>query len=95
MGSHIHQVLGQDRVPEEQSVQLQLRAQEEDHQDCTTWVEEPPKSEHATKAEVLGPEPELSKEIKIFNRSTWWCGDKLEYEADSRHAEVIIEECEW
>ena len=43
---------------------------------------------------MLGPEPELSKEIKILNRSIRWCGDKLEYEADSRHAEVIIEECE-
>ena len=62
--------------------------------DQIRWIEEQLKSEYAIKAEVLGPEPELSKEIKILNRSSGWCGDKLEYEADSRHAEVIIEECE-
>ena len=62
--------------------------------DQIRWIEEQLKSEYAIKAEVLGPEPELSKEIKILNRSIRWCGDKLEYEADSRHAEVIIEECE-
>ena len=33
------------------------------------WIEEQLKSEYAIKAEVLGPEPELSKEIKILNRS--------------------------
>ena len=52
------------------------------------------KSEYAIKAGLLGPEPELSKEIKILNRSIRWCGDKMEYEADSWHAEMIIEECE-
>ena len=62
--------------------------------DQIRWIEEQLKSEYAIKAEVLGPEPELSKEVKILNRSIRWCGDKLEYEADSRHAEVIIEECE-
>jgi hypothetical protein len=46
------------------------------------------------KAEVLGPEPGLSKEVKILNRTIRWCQDKIEYEADSRHAEVIIEVCE-
>ena len=62
--------------------------------DQIKWIEEQLKSEYAIKAKVLEPEPELSKEIKILNRSIRWCGDKLEYEADSRHAEVIIEECE-
>ena len=62
--------------------------------DQIKWIEEQLKSEYAIKVEVLGPEPELSKEITILNRSIRWCGDKLEYEADSRHAEVIIQECE-
>ena len=57
------------------------------------WIEEQVKSEYAIQAEVLGPEPELSKEVKIFNRSRRWCSDKLEYEADTRHAVVIIEDC--
>ena len=59
-----------------------------------TWTRSGGLREYAIKAEVLGPEPELSKEIKILNRSIRWCGDKLEYEVDSRHAKVIIEECE-
>ena len=62
--------------------------------DQIKWIEEQLKSEYAIKAEVLGQEPDLSKEIKILNRSIRWCGDKLGYEADSRHAEIIIEECE-
>ena len=62
--------------------------------DQIKWIEEQLKSEYGTKAEVLGPEQELSKEIKILNRSIRWCGDKLENEADSRHADLIIEECE-
>ena len=57
-------------------------------------IEEQLKSEYVIKEEVLGPEPELSKETKMLNRSIRWCGDELEYEADSSHAEVIIEECE-
>ena len=61
--------------------------------DQIRWIEEQLKSECAIKAEVLGPEPELCLQIKILNRSIR-CGDKLEYEADSRHAEVIVEECE-
>ena len=57
-------------------------------------TEEQLKGEYAIKAGCWGPDPELSKEIKILNRLIRWCGDKLEYEADSRHAEMIIEECE-
>ena len=57
-------------------------------------IEEQLKSEYAIIVDLLGPEPKLSNEIKILNRSTRWCGDKLECKADSRHAEVIIEECE-
>ena len=61
--------------------------------DQIKWIEEQLKGEYAIMAGVLGPELELSKEIKILNRFIRWCGDKLEYEADSRHAEIIIEEC--
>ena len=69
-------------------------AEESEDKNKTNILKDELKSESATKAEVLEPELELSKEIKIFNRSIRWCGDKLEYEADSRHAEVIIQECE-
>ena len=33
LGGHMHQVLGQDRVPEEQSVQLNFFSQKDEHQD--------------------------------------------------------------
>ena len=32
--------------------------------------------------------------MKILNRTLRWCEDRIEYEADHRHAEIIIEECE-
>ena len=62
--------------------------------DQIKWIEEQLKSEYDIKAEVLGPQHELSKEIKILNRSIRWSGAKLECEVDSRHGEVIIEVCE-
>ena len=62
--------------------------------DQIKWIEEQLKGEYAIMAGVLWPEPELSKGIKILNRFIRWCGNKLEYEADSRHAEIIIEECQ-
>ena len=36
-----------------------------------------------------GAEPDLKKKVKIHNRLVRWCGEKLEYEEDSRHAEVL------
>ena len=58
------------------------------------WIAEQLEGEYAIKAGVLGPEPELIKEIKLLNRLIRWCVDKLEHEADRRHAELIVEDCE-
>jgi hypothetical protein len=58
------------------------------------WLEEKLAEEYAIKTEILGPDPGQVKEVKILNRTLRWCEDKIEYEADHRHAEIIIEECE-
>ena len=50
------------------------------------------KSVYATKADLLGPDLELSDGVQ--DPSTDRSGGAAAYEADSRHAEVIIEECE-
>jgi len=43
---------------------------------------------------VMGPPgmPETTQEITILNRVTRWTGEGIEYEADPRHAEIIIKE---
>ena len=45
-----------------------------------------------SKYEIMGPEDE--QEIKILNRVTRWGLHGLEYEADQRHAELVIKELE-
>ena len=41
---------------------------------------------------VLGPERNDDKSVRILNRIVTWTEDALEYEADQRHAELIIQE---
>ena len=36
----------------------------------------------------------MKKEVSILNRTFRWKSDMIEYEAGSRHVEIIIEECE-
>ena len=54
------------------------------------WMSAKLKEEYETKAEILGPEPETQKEAQRLNRTLRWKYDRIEYEADSRHAEIII-----
>ena len=39
----------------------------------------------------LGPEDKDEKAIRILNRVVTWTTEGIEYEADQRHAEIIIE----
>ena len=39
----------------------------------------------------LGPEPNDDKSIRILNRVVTWTCDGIEYEADQRHAELIVQ----
>ena len=44
---------------------------------------------------IIGEEPEFAKEAKILNRTLkWHAGIGISYEADQKHAEVIIRETE-
>jgi hypothetical protein len=58
------------------------------------WIDNKLKENYETKTEILGPEAGMVQEVGILNRKLRWMEDKIEYEADSRHADVIIEECE-
>ena len=37
-----------------------------------------------------GPQPHDSKSIRILNRVTTWSNEGITYEADQRHAEILI-----
>ena len=43
---------------------------------------------------VLGPESSDDKEISILNRVVRWAEDCLLYEADPRHVEKLLKECD-
>ena len=46
------------------------------------------------KCSILGPEAGLESVVRIFNRQLRWTREGIEYEADDKHAKMIIEECE-
>ena len=41
---------------------------------------------------IMGPDPDDIKQVRVLNRLVTWHSDRLEYEADPRHAEIIIAE---
>ena len=42
------------------------------------------------KAEMLGPEKGMKREVRILNRIFTWAEDGVHYVADQRHADIII-----
>ena len=42
------------------------------------------------KSDILGPEEGCSREVKILNRTIRWTPTGIEYEPDSKHADLII-----
>ena len=40
----------------------------------------------------LGPDPSDDKEVRILNRIVRWTDESIEYEADPRHAEKLVQE---
>ena len=44
------------------------------------------------KTQYLGPEASMKKEIQILNRTLRWTKEGITYEADQRHAEIVIGE---
>ena len=58
------------------------------------WIEGELMRAYEMTSEILGPEPGLRKKISILNRTIRWTEAAIEYEADGRHDDIIIEECE-
>ena len=55
------------------------------------WLQQELETEYALKLRaLLGPDPTDDKEVRILNRVVTWSESGLTYEADSRHAEIII-----
>ncbi len=48
--------------------------------------------EFDVKTEFLGPGRGCSQQIRVLNRVICWTADGITYEADQRHAEIVIEE---
>ena len=57
------------------------------------WLKERFESKCKVKTETLGPEEGQCKEVKILNRIvSWHSSEGFIYDADPRHAEIIIEQ---
>ena len=50
--------------------------------------------EYEIKFQVMGPEKHLSQDVKILTRTLRWTQVGIEYEADLKHAGLIVKETE-
>ncbi len=41
----------------------------------------------------MGPDQDKEKHVKILNRTLRWTPRGVEYEADSKHAKIIVKMC--
>ena len=57
-----------------------------------TWLKDTIHKSFEIKFDVLGPGAREKQEARILNRVVRWTRDGLEYEADQRHADAIVEE---
>ena len=56
------------------------------------WLERLFASKFEAKTEYLGPAARHSKRVRILNRVIAWNEDGITYEADQRHAEIVVRE---
>ena len=57
------------------------------------WVKEHLESKFQIKTQMLGPNQDQVKEVKILNRIVAWDQQKgITYEADPRHVEIMIDQ---
>ena len=42
--------------------------------------------------EVLGPDADECKEVRVLNRILRWTKEAIQYEADSRHVEIMLKQ---
>ena len=58
------------------------------------WLKNCMQGEFEIKTEMLGPKEHHLKQVRILNRVISWQADGIVYEADQRHAEIIVNELE-
>ena len=56
------------------------------------WMKRELEKAYEIKIQVLGPGKEDSSQVRVLNRVLTWSTDGISYEADPRHAEVVIQE---
>ena len=56
------------------------------------WMDKAMGDKYDIKSEYLGPEAGMKSEIKILNRTLTWAKGEICYEADQRHADIVIKE---
>ena len=56
------------------------------------WLENELAKELEVKAKTMGPLKSQEKELVILNRTVRWSQAGIEWEADPRHAQVVINE---
>ena len=56
------------------------------------WMNVHMRAKYEIKTEIIGPEKECAKELKILGRIMRWTDHGFEYEPDQRHAEMIVKE---
>ena len=54
------------------------------------WLKFNMEKEFEITCEVLGPKKEHKQEVRILNRVIRWTGHGITYEADQRHAEIVV-----
>ena len=56
------------------------------------WLKTKMEQRYDIKSQYLGPEPGMKREIQVLNRTLRWTPGGITYEADQRHAEIIVDE---
>merc|ERR1739836_64577 len=56
------------------------------------WMQEKIEEKYELKVEVLGPDENQNKEVRVLNRILRWTNEGIEYEADPRHVEIVLKQ---
>ena len=56
------------------------------------WMQERLERKYELTVETLGPGKDQQKEVRVLNRVLRWTQKGIEYEADPRHAEIILQQ---
>lgn len=56
------------------------------------WMQEQLEQKYELIVELLGPDQGQKQEVRVFNRILRWTKDGIEYEADPRQAEIILQQ---